>query len=182
MAEAIQLDYRAGRTVYFLLRDSQGRVWNGASFEAYATANYATYPITAAEQGSASGYFTAAWPSVSAGVYSVVGKDQAGASPAESDISVGWDNVIWDGSQVLSANAIADAVLSRDVDNVEAGAAIHSLCSAVLKLVSKFDIGSGTTGNAITYRTDGTTQHMKQVKTTNSSLTPTQVLDAAVAP
>jgi hypothetical protein len=56
-----------------------------------------------------------------------------------------------------AVNEIADGILSRDVDQVEATAAIHSLASAVLKLVSRF---KATTGQ--TYRTNGTTVHMTQ--------------------
>jgi hypothetical protein len=56
-----------------------------------------------------------------------------------------------------AVNEIADGLLSKDVDQVEAATAIHSLASAVLKLVSRF---KATTGE--TFRTDGTTVHMTQ--------------------
>lgn len=56
-----------------------------------------------------------------------------------------------------AANEVADALLKRDVDQVEASTAIHSLASAVLKLVSRF---KATTGQ--TFRTNGTTVHMTQ--------------------
>lgn len=70
---------------------------------------------------------------------------------------------------------IADALLSRDLDNVEATTAIHSLASAALKLVSKFDALTG-----ITYRTNGTTTHMTQTPTTNEDMVPIQSLAVAV--
>lgn len=176
MADVLQIDYRTGRTIYFLLRDSSGRIWNGASFESYLTANYATYPITAAEQGTASGYYTAAWPSLDPGVYSIVAKEQAGASPAETDYSVGWETVTWGGSAVLTASGIADAVLSRNFSSVETTAPKTSLCGAGLKLTSKFDVGAGVAGDATVYQTDGTTVFATQDKTTNTSLKPTQTL------
>lgn len=72
---------------------------------------------------------------------------------------------------IPSAIENADALLKRDVDNVEATAAVHSLASAVLKLVSKFD---GATG--ITYRTDGTTAHMTQAVTTDGDADPISAL------
>jgi hypothetical protein len=56
-----------------------------------------------------------------------------------------------------AVNELADGLLSRDIDQVEAAAAVHSLASAVLKLVSRF---KATTGQ--TYRTNGTTVHMTQ--------------------
>jgi hypothetical protein len=74
-------------------------------------------------------------------------------------------------------NSIADALLKRDIDNVEATAAIHSLCTAALKLVSKFDIG--TLGTATIFRTDGTTPHATQAVTTNAALVATQTLGLA---
>jgi len=53
---------------------------------------------------------------------------------------------------------IGDELLKRDLASVEAGAAIHSLCSAALKLVSRFDSRVGRT-----YRTDGITLQMTQM-------------------
>lgn len=53
--------------------------------------------------------------------------------------------------------SIGDEILKRDLASVEAGAAIHSLCSAALKLVSRFDSRTGRT-----YRTDGITLQMTQ--------------------
>lgn len=62
--------------------------------------------------------------------------------------------------------ALIEALLEYDVDNVEATAAIHSLASVILKLVSRFVASTGTT-----YRTDGTTPHMVQA-VTQGTLTP----------
>lgn len=53
--------------------------------------------------------------------------------------------------------AVADATLTRDMDQVEGAAAIHSLCTAVLKLVSRFKASTGET-----YKTNGTTVKMTQ--------------------
>lgn len=100
MASELQTDYLTGKTVYFLLRNSTGSIWNGAAFEAYATLNYATYDILATEQGTASGYYTANMPAVAAGVYYVVAKEQAGGAPAETDITVGTGRIEWDGAAV----------------------------------------------------------------------------------
>jgi len=68
-----------------------------------------------------------------------------------------------------TAEAIADVILSRDFDNAEATAAIHSLISAGLKAVAGVeDIG----GILRTFRTDGTTKHMDQTITTNTANEP----------
>lgn len=61
----------------------------------------------------------------------------------------------------------ADALLNRDVSNTEAGAALHSLTSVILKLCSRF---VGSTGR--TYRTNGSTVHMTQTPTTDAAADP----------
>ena len=71
-------------------------------------------------------------------------------------------------------NAVADAALVRDLDQVEASAAIHSLASALLKLVSRFDSQTGKT-----YRTNGSTLHMTQVPVLDSNAIPVSELGVA---
>ena len=100
MAGELESTYATGLTCYFQLRSSTGTIWNGAAFEAYSTAHIATYAIAATEQGSASGYYTAAMPGVAAGTYNVVMKQQVGGGVAESDPTVGVGNVPWDGTLV----------------------------------------------------------------------------------
>jgi hypothetical protein len=68
-----------------------------------------------------------------------------------------------------AANEIADAILTRDVDNVESTAAVHTLCSAILKAVSRVVDDNGTLK---VYETNGTTLHMSQTVTTDAGLAP----------
>ena len=63
--------------------------------------------------------------------------------------------------------AWADVLLGRDVDNVEATAAVHSLVGAVLKNMSRVDASSGA--NIITYRTDGSTTFATQAISDSAS-------------
>lgn len=98
MAAELEADYLTGKTVYFQLRSATGTIWNGSGFEAYLTANIATYKIAATEQGTASGYYTATMPGVAAGVYNAVAKVQAGGAPAESDLTVANGTIEWSGS------------------------------------------------------------------------------------
>ncbi len=70
---------------------------------------------------------------------------------------------------IPSADSIADAVLKRDVDQVEATAPVDSLASVVLKNTSKVTDNAGTLE---TYRTNRTTVHMSQVLDTNASAEP----------
>lgn len=189
MAGELQASFQAGKTCYFLIRNRLAQIWNTAAsaFETYATANYADYDIAAAEQGAASGYYVGTMPATAAGVYYLVAKEQVGGSPAESDITVGTGAIQWDGSAALPLSGvpittmaanIASVLLKRDVDLDEGAAAVHSLLSAILKLVSKFDVQVGS--DAVTYRTDGVTPHMTQARTTNAALVATESLDVGV--
>jgi len=72
----------------------------------------------------------------------------------------------------LAADAaleIADAILKRDIDQVEATAPKHSLTTAILKAVSRIVDDAGTLK---TYRTDGSTLHMSQTITVNATADP----------
>ena len=77
-----------------------------------------------------------------------------------------------------AANEIADALLKRDIDQVEASAALHSLGTAVLKSVSRIRNNAGTLE---VFRTDGTTVHMKQTVTTDTANEPVDELAAGIS-
>lgn len=68
-----------------------------------------------------------------------------------------------------AAQEIADTILQRDIDQVEAGAAIHSLCTAILKAVARIRDNAGTME---IFRTDGVTVHASQAITTDAALQP----------
>jgi len=74
-----------------------------------------------------------------------------------------------------AANEIADAILNRDVDNVESGAPVHSLAVAILKAVSRIRDNAGTLE---VYQTDGTTLKMSQTVTTDATHDPVDELSA----
>lgn len=113
MASEIQISFLNGKTVYVLIRNSVGNIWNGSAFASYLTANYATYPISLTEQGSASSYYAGTFPpTIAPGVYNVVGKQQLGGSPAETDPTIGSETFQWNGS---AAAPLADAATSGQV-------------------------------------------------------------------
>lgn len=113
MANELQVKWTTGVTVYYQVRSATGTIWNGSSFETYVTANIATYKIASTEQGSASGYFQGTFPStISAGVYNVVAFQQLGGSPAETDIYIGSQTFMWNGS---APSAMSDAATSGQV-------------------------------------------------------------------
>lgn len=108
MANEIQVSFQAGRTVYFLIRNAAGQVWNGSTFETYATANYTTYDVAGSEQGTASAFYVGTFPAtIAAGKYAVVAKSQVGAAPAEGDPTVGYGDVYWDGSAEVALSNLA---------------------------------------------------------------------------
>lgn len=74
-----------------------------------------------------------------------------------------------------AALEIADALLKRDMDQVEATAPVHSMTSAILKAVSRIIDDAGTLK---VYETDGVTLHMSQVVTSDASLDPIDELGA----
>jgi hypothetical protein len=76
-----------------------------------------------------------------------------------------------------AGNEIADAVLKRDIDQVEATAPVHSLGTAVLKAVSRIVDDAGTLK---LYRTDGSTLHMSQTITVNATADPIDELTVGV--
>jgi hypothetical protein len=94
MANEIRLDYGStGETLYMLVFNSSGSVWNGSAFETIEADNWATYDIALTEQDGTGIY----WGSFPAGVsssgrYDVSIYEQQGASPATTDYRVGQDS------------------------------------------------------------------------------------------
>lgn len=76
------------------------------------------------------------------------------------------------GASQVAADAaleIADAIFKRDMDQVEGAAAVHSLCTAILKAVSRVRDNSGVEE---TYETDGSTVKMQRTLTTDPTNAP----------
>jgi hypothetical protein len=65
-------------------------------------------------------------------------------------------------------NAIADAILSRNVSNVEGSAAEHTLCTVVLAMMEHSISGTTLTIK----RTDGSTTHYTKTLTTDAGAEP----------
>lgn len=106
MASEIQLAYGVtGRTLYAVVYDTTGRVWNGAAFVAFNAPDWGTYAVTVTEQG-ASGYYTGDFPVVTGGAYNVAVRDRSGGSPAVGDPVAGSGQVYWTGTAVQSLAAV----------------------------------------------------------------------------
>lgn len=111
MSGHLQWNDEAGKTEYALIRNRNGQIWNSSgagAFTTYATASYASYPISAVEQGTASAYYAASMPTaIGPGVYAIIGKRQAGGSPAETDPTVAIGDFQWDGTNTLPLSDLA---------------------------------------------------------------------------
>lgn len=104
MAKDIQAFYVTGRTLYALIWNASGNVWDtvAEAFVEYAAASRADYAVTVTEQGSsgASGFYAGTVPAgiTTVGFYNAAVYDQIGVSPDESDALVWTDEIVWDGS------------------------------------------------------------------------------------
>lgn len=180
MASEIQLAYgTSGRTLYAVIRNSVGQVWNGATFEVFNAANWATYDVAMTEQG-ASGYYVGTFPVIAAGGYNVEIRDQAGGTPAQGDPLAGGGDVYWNGTAVQTlatvtfgdgaftaaslsdggANRLADHFKRRQQANVELSAYGDALSLSseygFVQQAQESDT-TATPGTLTVYRTDGST-------------------------
>jgi hypothetical protein len=112
MANELQTSFLPNQSVYFLVRNQAGQIWSTTgtpSFVTYATADYLFYVLTATEQGTDSGYYTADMPAtIPAGVYNVLAKfDATMIGQLETDLTVGAGQVEWNGSAVIPLSNFA---------------------------------------------------------------------------
>lgn len=90
-------------------------------------------------------------------------EDQALILATYGDASGQYD---WDLDDI---NQFGDALLKRDLDQVESSAAVHSVLTAALKAVSRIRNNAGVLE---TYETDGSTIKMSQTLTTDPTNDP----------
>ena len=179
MAGEIQIQWTTtGDTLYAeVRRATDGKIWNGATFEAYATANLATYIITMTEQGVASAYYVGDMPAVPSGIYHVSIFVQAGGSPAEGDVVAGYGDLSWDavgssGSPTYSGSI--DEMLLGDINAVISRSGqpqAKSVLNALRKLLNHVDTNS-VPGKMVTTREDDTTSAYQQDVTTDATAEP----------
>lgn len=117
MAGEIQLSYKHSANVYVLIRTKTGTIWNvsNSAFEVYATSSYSSYVISAVEQGTASSYYLATFPSaIVAGIYSVIAKERIGVSESETDPTIATGDLQWNGSGISQlSDLITSGTLSQ---------------------------------------------------------------------
>lgn len=123
MAKEFDIVTLADKTIYVLLKNPQGKFWNGSIFEDYVTANRGNYNIGLIEQGTSSGIYLGDFPTAvtSPGTYGYYAYVQSGGSPSESDKLVGTGNVDWTGTvsstTTTSAQGPLDSMSAADFRN-----------------------------------------------------------------
>lgn len=102
MAGIITTAGQSGLTSYAFVRDETGAIWNGSSFVAFNSANWATYALSMTEQTS-SGFYSVAFPvSISQGRYYVAIHAAISGTPAVLDDVIGQGSVNWDGTSIFN--------------------------------------------------------------------------------
>lgn len=109
MSSELRLSYNGSATLYAIIRDTAtGYVWNGSALVAWVNGDIASYDIPLTSAGG--DLYTADFPSgVTGGTYRVFYYEQAGGSPATTDLLLGVDDMGWDG---VNATTPGDITLS----------------------------------------------------------------------
>jgi len=117
----IEFQHTTGSTIYAIIRDSSdATVWNGSAFEAWNSANIATYDVALSGGADSSMYYSVTFPAgITAGTYTVAIHLQAGGSPATSDTLLGAGEMASDGIPKVDVTAI-NAVSAASVTTVNA--------------------------------------------------------------
>jgi len=122
MANEIHIDYASGNTIYFVIRNSAGQVWNPSAqvFEQWGTdgRNADDYDLTLTDKGG-SRYIGSFDANIPASRYTTQAFLQAGANPADSDSLVASSRIIWRGSGELTIDKI---LANKAIQNKSTGA------------------------------------------------------------
>lgn len=140
-----------GRTCYFTIRTRTGTIWNtvGAAFEAYNVANFADYDVAMTEQGTASNYYVGNFPTaIVPGVYSIEAKQQAGGTPAETDVTWGTETYQWNGTATFPLSDVATSGQIGQIGPIKLAKGV-AVSGFPFKLVSSADHATPFTSGII---------------------------------
>ena len=124
MANEIQVSYASGSTLYAVIRNRAGEVWQvaGQAFEQWGSVGHgaADYALALTDK-SGSRYVGDFDQGISAGSYFVQWFVQAGASPADTDTLAGGGEIIWTGTAELTATKMLanKAVQNRNTKAID---------------------------------------------------------------
>lgn len=122
MANEIHIDYASGNTVYAVIRNTVGQVWNPSAeiFEEWGTDghNADDYDLALTDKGG-SRYVGSFNVNISVGRYTIQAFLQTGAAPEDGDTLVGVRTIIWHGSGELTVDKI---LANKAIQNKSTGA------------------------------------------------------------
>ena len=161
MANEIVFNYTTGATLYALLFDGTGQIYNTAlaTFGAPGSASWTDYDIAMTEVATATGIYRASMPAVAAGYYSYAIRVQAGGAPDVGDTTVGSGSLQWSGAYVIPTGISGTmyGTLARlraeHLAQVPAGATNDALLTQMLETATAFvndALGFAFTGYAST--------------------------------
>lgn len=118
MAAILKCNSQSGQAIYAVIHDSAGKYWNGSAFEAFNSANWATYLVLLTEDGT-TGYYKAAFPvAIAAGYYDYIYY----ASTTYGDPNIGGSTIYFDGTiEEQGIGAVLIKYLLDKVAKVTAG-------------------------------------------------------------
>jgi len=146
MANEIVFNTTTGATLYALLFDATGQIYNVAlaTFGAPGSASWTDYDIALSEAATATGVYRGSMPAVAAGLYSYAIRSQAGGAPAVGDTAVGSGSLQWSGAYVIPTGISGTmyGTLARlraeHLAQVPAGATNDALLTQMLETATAF--------------------------------------------
>ena len=126
MSDEIQIRFDlAGATLYAIVRDAAGDVWNGAAFVAPDSGDYGDYDIPLAAAANDGYRYLGDMPAVAEGTYTVEVYEQAGGAPDGTvDRVVSNGEIGWNGASEITlltiSNQIANIGFGTSADSVVA--------------------------------------------------------------
>lgn len=126
MAKEIQVRATTGLTLYAVILNATGQIWNTAgtpTFETINNSNWTSYAISLTEATS-TGLYTANFPTgiTTLGTYSILAYRQLGGSAAATDTAYGSESIAWNGSaRNVSAKGDSSGFVTVATNNDKTG-------------------------------------------------------------
>ena len=135
MLNQVHISYpQISNTIYIIIRNTAGKVWNGTAFETWDDANIATYDVACTYKGG--NLYSATFPAgISSGYYTIQIVIQSGVSPSTNDLPLDgalgyWDSVTGNllevrvdtlidaDNETFKTSAIEKVEITHDTDQV----------------------------------------------------------------
>jgi hypothetical protein len=175
MANELLINYPTGATLYALLFDATGQVWNGSAFVAPGSAAWTDYDIAMSEVATATGLYRASMPAAAAGVYGWTVRKQAGGAPAVGDIAVGAGEIRWTGTaeETVPASANVTQVKGATISDLDGSGFVYVTLASPQQVRDAMKLGPSS-GSPSTNSID---KNLTNVKTVTDQLATAIELD-----